>query len=196
MRHLDYIAGIRCVAVDHWNRDQQWDNVYSFYDPSDRFIKIRKDQFIDRTKIEVALLIALGESLLGDYAASKVMEEVEKDGVVLGKVYHLAIKGEKERNCYFTTSQLSEFMRLARMHEVQAGQHYTRLINGDEGFTPPGLLMGLTYTWYLENRLATHIEYKMTVMKIPQTDLIPEQKRMVGRREHIISFFRDVVFCG
>jgi hypothetical protein len=196
LRHLDYIAGVRCVAAEHWNRDQQWDNVYSFYDPTDRFIKIRKDQFVDITKIEVALLIAIGESLLGDYAASKVMEEVVKEKIALGKVYHLLIKGEEERNCYFTTAQLSEFMLLARMHEVEAGHHYTRLINGDEGFTPPGLLMGLTYTWYLENRLATHIEYKMTVMKIPQTDLIPEQKRMVGRRERIISFFRDVVFSG
>lgn len=196
LRHLDYISGIRCVSAESWNRDQQWDNVYSFYDPSDRYINIRKDQFTDRTKIEVALLIALGESLLGDYAESKIMEEVVKDGVCLGKVYHLVIKREPKRTCYFTTAQLNEFMQLGRMHEVSNGRHYTRLINGDEGFTPPGLLMGLTYTWYLENRLATHIEYKMTVMKIPQTDLIPEQKRMVGRRERIISFFRDVVFCG
>ena len=89
---------------------------------------------------------------------------------------------------------IRSYYELARMHEVTLGRHYTRLINGDEGFTPPGLLMGLTYTWYLENRLATHIEYKMTVMKIPQTDLIPEQKRMVGRQQRTISFFRDVVF--
>jgi len=194
LRHLDYISGICCVSAELWGRDQQWDNVYSFYDPADRMIKIRKDQFTDKSKIEVALLIALGESLLGDYAKSKKMVDLISDGIALGKVYHLHLQEENKRTCYLTSEQLGEFLQLARMHEVTLGRHYTRLINGDEGFTPPGLLMGLTYTWYLENRLATHIEYKMTVMKIPQTDLIPEQKRMVGRQQRTISFFRDVVF--
>lgn len=194
LAHLEYVAGIRCIAVDHWNRDQRWDNVYGFYDPEDRLIKIRKDQVGDRNKLEVALLIALGESLLGDYALEKTMADVVQEGIVIGKVYHLRLRGEKERSCYFTTPQLDDYLQLARMHAAGPGNHYTRLINGDEGFTPPGLLMGLMYAWYLENRLATHIEYKMTVMKIPQTDLIPEQKKMVGRRERIISFFRDVVF--
>ena len=57
--------------------------------------------------------------------------------------------------------------------------HYTRLVNNGEGFTPPGLLMGLMYAWYIDNRFASHIEYKMSVMKINQTDLIPEQLKMV-----------------
>lgn len=194
LSHLDYITGIRCVAVHNWHRDQQWDNVYTFYDPDDQFIKIRKDQFGDPNKLEVAMLIALGESLLGDYAQEKSMRDVEQEGVSIGKVYDLRIRDEHERRCYFTTEQLDEYLKLSRMYRTNSYRHYTRLINGEEGFTPPGLLMGLMYAWYLENRLATHIEYKMTVMKIPQTDLIPEQKKMVTRRERIISFFRDVVF--
>ena len=72
--------------------------------------------------------------------------------------------------------------------------HYTRLINNGERFTPPGLLMGLMYAWYVDNRFATHIEYKMSVMKINQTDLIPEQLKMVDRRRKMIAFFKDVVF--
>lgn len=193
LSHLEYVSGIRCVASHNWHRDQQWDNVYSFFDPDDRFIKIRKDQFGDITKLEVALLIALGESLLGNYALEKKMSDIEQ-GVAVGKVYDLQIRDERERICYFTTEQLDEYLKLSRMYRATSHCNYTRLINGEEGFTPPGLLMGLMYTWYLENRLATHIEYKMTVMKIPQTDLIPEQKKMVNRRERIISFFRDVVF--
>ncbi len=54
--------------------------------------------------------------------------------------------------------------------------------------------MGLIYAWYLENRLASHIEYKMSVMQINQTDLIPEQLKMFLRREKMIAFFREVVF--
>jgi len=196
LKHLEYIAGFRCIDVKHWHRDQKWDNVFGFYDPEDRMIKIRKDQFADRNRLEVALLIALGESLLGNYALSKTMMDVVENGIALGKVYHLQLRPEEDRFCYFTTAQLGEYLHLARMYAAGSAFHYTRLINGDEGFTPPGLLMGLMYAWYLENRLASHIEYKMTVMKIPQTDLIPEQKRMAGRREMIISFFRDVVFAG
>jgi uncharacterized cofD-like protein len=194
LSHLDYITGIRCVDVTNWHRDQQWDNVYSFYDPDDGLIKIRKDQFAEKGKLEVALLIAIGESLLGNYALKKSVADVVQDNIPLGKVYHLYLRSEGERNCFFTTEQLDEYLSLARMYRGDSYHHYTRLINGDEGFTPPGLLMGLMYAWYLENRIATHIEYKMTVMKIPPTDLIPEQKKMVGRREKIISFFRDVVF--
>ncbi|MFV0437994.1 MAG: 2-phospho-L-lactate transferase CofD family protein [Desulfopila sp.] len=194
LAHLEFIAGVCCVPETSWGRDQKWDNVYSFYDPGDKMIKIRKDQFLDKDKLEVALLIAIGESLLGNYAKSKSMHDLVSDGISLGKVYHLHIERENKRTCYLSSEQLGEFLKLARMHEIAPGRHYTRLINGDEGFTPPGLLMGLTYAWYLENRLATHIEYKMTVMKIPQTDLIPEQKRIVGRRQHTVSFFREVIF--
>lgn len=194
LQHLDYISGISCVEETNWNRDQQWDNVFSFYEPTTRRINIRQDQFAVSGRLEAALLIALGESLLGDYAEQKVMADVLQDTLHLGKVYHLHLRPESSRCCYFTDHELAEFLQLARMHEVAPGRHYTRLINGAEGFTPPGLMLGLTYAWYLENRLATHIEYKMTVMKIPQTDLIPEQQRMAGRRERTISFFREVVF--
>ena len=69
------------------------------------------------------------------------------------------------------------------------------MVNGREGFTPPGLLMGLIYAWYLDNRFASHIEYKMAVMRIDHSDLIPEQVRMKSRREKLTIFFREVVFC-
>ncbi len=55
--------------------------------------------------------------------------------------------------------------------------------------------MGLLYAWYLDNTLATHIDYKMAILKIPQADLIPEQKNMVARRREMIAFFREVVFA-
>ncbi len=195
LTHLEYITGVCCVELESWPRDQQWDNVYSFYDIADGRIKIRRDQFSDLQKLEVAFLIALGESLLGNYALTKEVCEVVIDNLCLGKVYHLFLREQSERRCFLSADQLDEYLRLTRMFPGGNCNHYTRLINGEEGFTPPGLYMGLMYAWYLENRLASHIEYKMTVMKIPPTDLIPEQKKMVTRRKKLISFFREVVFC-
>ena len=194
LSHLDYFEGLHCIDPEHWNRDQQWDNVFSFYDPVDRCIKIRGDQALIRQKLEVAFMIALGESLLGDYAQKKMMKKVEIDLLDLGRVYHLFLKPKEERFCFLNHEQLCTFLYLARMCSTTDENHYTRLINNHEGFTPPGLLMGLMYAWYIDNRFATHIEYKMSVMKINQTDLIPEQLNMVERRRKMIEFFKEVVF--
>lgn len=194
LRHLDYFAGFHCIGREHWHRDQQWDNVFSFFDPEDKCIKIRADQILIREKLEVALMIALGESLLGNYAEKKVMEKVEVDRIHLGRVYHLFLRPRKERDCFLSQEQLSAFLVLARMCPTKDENHYTRLVNNHEAFTPPGLLMGLMYAWYIDNRFASHIEYKMSVMKIKQTDLIPEQLRMADRRRKMIAFFKEIVF--
>jgi len=194
LRHLEYCAGLHCIAPAYWNRDQQWDNVFSFFDPEDKCIKIRGDQVRIRHKLEVALMIALGESLLGNYAARKIMKEVEIDHMRLGRVYHLFLRPMEQRDGFFSHEQLCSFLSLARMCSTSDENHYTRLVNDNEGFTPPGLLMGLMYAWYIDNRFATHIEYKMSVMKINQTDLIPEQLNMVDRRRQMIEFFKTVVF--
>lgn len=194
LAHLQFFKDIHCIAKDKWNRDQKWDNVFSFFDPDDSCIKIRADQVGKRQFLEIAIMIALGESLLGNYAKSKIMENVVLGGVHLGRVYHLRLNSDATRKCYFTDEQLKAFLDLARMSPADDENHYTRLINRDEGFTPPGLLMGLMYAWYLDNRMATHIEYKMSVLKINQSGLIPEQLRMASRRQNMIQFYRNVVF--
>ncbi len=194
LQHLNYFDSIYCIDQQYWNRDQQWDNVFSFFDPGDRSIKIRGDQTGVKQKLEIALMIALGESLLGDYAEKKVMNDVEIDSLPLGRVYHLFLKKKDQCKCYLTQEQVRSFLALARMCSTDNENHYTRLINKGEGFTPPGLLMGLMYAWYIDNRLASHIEYKMSVMKINQTDLIPEQMKMACRRRKMVSFFKDVIF--
>lgn len=194
LAHLEYFQGIECIDRSCWNRDQQWDNVFSFFDPEDKCIKIRGDQVSVRQKLEVALMIAMGESLLGDYAENKEMKHVVVDELHLGRAYHLHLREKERRTCFLTHEQLRSFLSLARMCATNDENHYTRLVNNDEGFTPPGLLMGLMYAWYIDNRLASHIEYKMSVMKIKQTDLIPEQLKMAGRRSRLIGFFREIVF--
>lgn len=194
LSHLHYFKDIYCIDQEHWDRDQKWDNVFSFFDLNDHCIKIRTDQALDRRSLEVGLMIALGESLLGNYAKSKVMEDISKDSIHLGRVYHLRRMHDDELMCYFNGEQLKDFLLLARMCPTGDPHHYTRLINSGEGFTPPGLLMGLMYAWYIDNRMATHIEYKMSVLKINRSGLIPEQLKMASRSRNMIQFFREVVF--
>ncbi len=197
LEHLQYFNSLIFIDKKKWRRDQKWDNVFSFYDIDDKVIKIRMDLLDEQDKLEVAFLVALGESLLGNYAAVKRVEPVEKDGVRLGKVYNLRISPVGQRICFFNDDELCNYLVLARMvRNNHDKSHFTRIINGDEGFTPPGLLMGLLYTWYLENRFATNIEYKMSVMQIKHSDLIPEQIKMLNRRQEVISFFREVVFSN
>jgi uncharacterized cofD-like protein len=195
LAHLRFVKGVQCIATEEWKRDQNWDRVYSFYDPYDGYVKIRQDQFNSETDLEVAFLVALGQSLLGNYAASKEIIPITIDGTFLGKVYHLHLRESEKRETFFTDYDLAEYLRLSRMvQDAEDTSHFTRLVNGREGFTPPGLLFGLTYAWYLDNRFASHIEYKMAVIKIDHSDLIPEQIRMRSRREELTVFFREVVF--
>jgi uncharacterized cofD-like protein len=195
LSHLSFFTDIHCISPKNWNRDQKWDNVFSFFDLDDRSIKIRTDQISSRRNLEIGLMIALGESLLGNYAKSKVMHEVVQKALYLGRVYHLQLHETENRHCYFTNDQLKRFLLLSRMCPTENENHYTRLINSNEGFTPPGLLMGLMYAWYIDNRFASHIEYKMSVLKINRSGLIPEQLKMASRRRDMIQFFRDVVFA-
>ena len=73
-------------------------------------------------------------------------------------------------------------------------QVHTRLLNGEEGFTPPGLLFGLVFAWYLDNRFAAHIEYKMAILRMDVPDMIPEQVKVCSRRRRLVDFFRHRVF--
>ncbi|MCG2744669.1 MAG: 2-phospho-L-lactate transferase CofD family protein [Desulfobacteraceae bacterium] len=195
LAHLDYVRGIVCVDQELWRRSQKWDSVFSFYDPEDGLIKIRQDQLVQEKTFEVAFLVALGQSLLGNYAHHKEMQPLMIDDVFLGKVYHLHLLPAPQRSCWFSDEELRCYLELSRMLPASNDTgHFTRLINGDEGFTPPGMLMGLNYAWYLDNRFASHVEYKMAVMKIAPSSLIPEQVKMLGRRQRMVRFFREVVF--
>ncbi|MEJ2688814.1 MAG: 2-phospho-L-lactate transferase CofD family protein [Deltaproteobacteria bacterium] len=193
--HLDLVTGISLVPRQNWRRRQDWDKIYAFYDPADRRIKIRQDVEPGSERFEIGFLVALGQSLLGNYAARKEMQPVERLGEALGKVFMLTMRPDKERESFFSRDQLHAYLLLARM---VAAKHtplfYTRLVNGGEGFTPPGLLFGLTYAWYLDNRFAAHIEYKMSICRTPLSDLIPEQLRTTERRRRLVDFFRETVF--
>jgi hypothetical protein len=185
------------ILVDpvHWSRCQEWDNVFSFYAPEDKMIVLRADQAEQAARLEMAFLVALGQSLLGNYAAEKDMRPIREGGERIGRIYQLTLRPPGDRVCFFESAELDTYLRLARMRRSETNSlFYTRLVNAEEGFTPPGLLFGLFYTWYLDNRHASHIEYKMSIMRNTVSDLIPEQVKIVGRREGLIDFFRKTVF--
>ncbi|MCF6290013.1 MAG: YvcK family protein [Desulfobacterales bacterium] len=193
--HLDTVRGIHLVDTAAWSRCQQWDNVFSFYDPVDGLIKIRHDVLSRPGRFEVALLVALGQSLLGDYAAEKQMENLERAGQVMGKIFHLTIRPAGEYRSFLNARELDTYLTLARMVRSPGNEyHYTRLINGSEGFTPPGLLFGMTFAWYLDNRFAAYLEYKMAIMRNEISNLIPEQVKVYARRQALVDFFRRTVF--
>jgi hypothetical protein len=193
--HLHSVRAVCLVNTDCWQRCQQWDNVFSFYDADEGCIKIRRDQVSDLQRLEMAFLVGLGQSLLGNYALEKRMDDVLYQGQQVGRIYCLTVREEYHLRCFLTARELDTYLLLSRMHPA-AGQerHYTRIINGSEGFTPPGLLFGLLFAWYLDNRFAPNIDYKMSIMKNELSNLIPEQVRLVHRREKLIHFFRENVF--
>lgn len=195
LSHLSYIKGVSRVEKGLWDRSQKWDNVFSYYDPVDSLIKIHKDVFDDPQQFEIAFLVALGQSLLGNYAADKQSRPIEEDGEVIGKVFKLTVESSDKQLCFFSAAELDQYLCLSRMHPCSSDELvYTRITNGKEGFTPPGMLFGLMYAWYLDNRFASHIEYKMSILNMSVTDLIPEQVKVFERRKAMVDFFRTVVF--
>jgi len=193
--HLAFFDGVELVAVADWPRSQEWDNIFSFYEPESRLIKIRDDISQRPYYFELAFLVGLGQSLLGNYAALKAMQPLETAGEQLGSLYRITLCPPDRRRCFFNEVELRRYLCLARMKQSDAEPHsFTRVVNGDEGFTPPGLFFGLTYAWYLDNRFASHIEYKMSIFRMGISELIPYQATMYHRRRELVDFFRQVVF--
>lgn len=195
LSHLDYLAGVALFDAEKWQEVQEWNNVFSFYDPRDRMIKMRREVMADPAQLEVGLLIALGQSLLGNYAAEKSRLPVQRAGESLGYEFRLELRDSAELCSLLDLEELDRFLLLVRMRRsTRKNRVYTRLVNGEEGFTPPGLFFGLTYAWYLDNRYAPHVDFKMSIGRISPYELIPEQKKDAARRQAVIDFFRTVVF--
>jgi uncharacterized cofD-like protein len=195
LEHLQFLRGITLVEPEAWKRCQEWDNIFSFYDPHDQRIKIRQDQAENLNRFEMVFLVALGQSLLGNYALSKRMEDISSGEERVGRVYRLKVREKEQLSAFLEPEDLDTYLQLSRMHLLEGRDRvYTRVINPQEGFTPPGLFFGLFYAWYLDNRFAANIEYKMSIMGNAISDLIPEQIRIVDRRRKTIDFFRERIF--
>lgn len=194
-KHLTAPQSFLLVDADLWKQTQEWDNITSSYQPEARRILVRADLPDRPERFETALLVALGQSILGNYVAEKGMEPLLYRGNPVGLLYRLRLRPEPELDSLLSHADLGRYLELTRMRPCSSDPAvYTRAVNRGEGFTPPGLFFGLFYAWYLDNALAPNIEYKMAIMRHGKSVMIPEQMSMSRRRGETIDFFREKVF--
>lgn len=194
--HLSFAAGIRTIAKTSWERSTEWDNILAYYDPEDRYIKLRED-LLDAggRRVTEDILIALGESLLGNYAARKSVRELRWEGGLLGKIFEIELRPPARRRTFLSDSELREYLRLAQLEPGRGDpMRFRMLVNGNDAFTPPGLLFGLLYAWYLDNRFGGVVDYEMSLLRWKITELIPKPSMERSRLQRRVDFFRRVVF--
>lgn len=194
--HLRAVQGISLISTARWSRCQQWDSIFSFYDPEDGCLKIRQDQVEEQNLLEMPLLVALGQSLLGNYCEEKQLEPVLFHGQQVGRIYWLAVRERQELNGFLSGEELDEFLQLAQLTRLAKQRRlYARTVNGEEGFMPPGLLFGQLFAWYLDNRFALNIDHAMMPpLKNETAGLVVKQTETARRQEKLITFFRERVF--
>ena len=123
------------------------------------------------------------------------MDDLVINQETVGRIYRLKMRESGQLVSFLPPEDLHAYLLLSRMHSSAHEERlYSRIVNPGEGFTPPGLFFGLFYAWYLDNRFAPNIEYKMSIMRNDISDLIPEQVRIVDRRRRTIEFFREKIF--
>jgi len=188
-KHLAFFKGVSILTTEQWKRSIEWDNILSYFDPEDRYIKLHQTLLSQPRRLEEDLLIALGESLLGRYIESR--RWVQLSGA---RRYEIVLRPEAERDCYLSNRQLHEYLQLARMiPDPENGLIYRITINQDGGFFPSGLLFGLIYSWYLTGRGLT-AEYEMTLLRWPAKMLNPLHVKDRIRKESMVTFFRTEIF--
>ncbi len=60
--HLEFVRSVTLVESRPPGGCRGGDNIYSFYDPTDGHIKIRRDQADNLGRFEMVFLVALGQS--------------------------------------------------------------------------------------------------------------------------------------
>ncbi len=194
--HLDQFVGIKVIPVNRWKRSTEWDKVLGYFDPQDRYLKIHQQLMHgDPERLQEDILIGMGEALLGRYFLEKRLEPLVVDGERVGKIYSIHLAPEQERQSFLKDEELRTYLGLAKMRQSAAHKDVYRIIlNGDEGFMAPGLLFGLLYAWYLNNRYGGVADYDMSMVRWKVSDLIPHQTQEMIARRDLIAFFRTVVF--
>lgn len=194
--HIDQFAGIRVVSVSRWKRSTEWDKVLGYFDPEDGFVKLHASLLKgDPSRLHEDILIGIGEALLGRYVLEKGIEPLRVDGEAAGQVYRIRLAKPRDRGCFLTDSELRTYLELVKMVQSEADPDVYRIVvNGDQGFMPPGLQFGLLYAWYLNNAYGGLADYEMSLVRWPMRDLVPLQTQTMVARRRLVRFFRDVVF--
>lgn len=196
LHHLDYFRGIQVVPARSWRRSTEWDKILGYYEPEDGYIKIHESLTRgEQGRLVEDILIAMGESLLGNYVLWKRVQPLADDGGQRGKIFEVYLRGPGQRRCFLGDRQLREYLGLAQLVTSARDENlFFMLINDNEAFTPPGLLFGLIYAWYLNNQLGGVVDYEMSLLKWNISELIPKQSMERTRRSQLVEFFRNHVF--
>jgi uncharacterized cofD-like protein len=193
--HLKFFRAAQIIPASRWTRSKEWDNVLGYYDPEDGLLKIHEQVSDDPERIRDNLLIALGESLLGQYVEGRCWVNPENGNQWGARRYEIRLRPVEERRCFLDDGALRSYLRLARMmpkpHDPNT---FGITLNDREGFLPPGLLFGLLYAWYLNNAYGEIMEYEMSLLRWPPQKLIPYQLEERTRKQALVRFFRNVVF--
>lgn len=193
--HLGFFSAIKAVDEVAWSRSIAWDNVLGYYDPLKNMIVLHKRLFDDHDRLQGNILIALGESLLGNYIRNRrwVHSPANREWGV--RRFEITLQEKEDLYSFLTLRQLHEYLILARMVPHPKKRNvYSITLNNNEGFLPPGLLFGLMYAWYLDNALSPIMENEMLILSVPERDLIPHQAQEYQRKKRLIDFFRKEVF--
>lgn len=194
--HLDYVQGVQMIPKKQWARSTEWDNILGYYDPQEGTLKIHEHLLKGSDhRLTEDLLIALGESLLGNYFRSKSVREVREEGESVGKIFEIELQPLRARKTFLTDPELREYLRLAQLSSSPGEpDRFRMVINGNEAFTPPGLLFGLLYAWYVNNRFGGIVDYEMSLIRWKISELIPKPSMVRTRMQEQVEFFRRVVF--
>ena len=196
LEHLSFVRGIQVIRTSKWARSTEWDNILGYYDPEDKYIKIHQYLLKEREdRLREDILIALGESLLGNYYQKKSIWELQEGDAFFGKVFEIHLRPPKDRKSFLRHAELKEYLHLAHLRPLPGKpDRFCMLINGNDAFTPPGLLFGLLYAWYCNNRFGGVIDYEMSLLRWKMSELIPKPSMERTRMQAQIEFFRRVVF--
>jgi len=193
--HLSLFSSLHAVPAASWQRSTAWDNVLGYYDPEQQRILVHSRLLKDPDRLRHTILIALGESLLGNYIARRrwvTSTPLSAWGV---RRYEITLRPDRQRVCFLSAQQLHRYLMLARMVPHPSRHHvYGITLNNDDGFLPPGLLFGLMYAWYLDAAAAPIMENEMAILHLPAQKLIPHQAQEYHRKKALINFFRTEVF--
>ncbi|MCX5896189.1 MAG: 2-phospho-L-lactate transferase CofD family protein [Proteobacteria bacterium] len=194
--HLRYCKGVKLISSQSWMRSTEWDNILGYFDPLDAYIKIHENLLkCPEIRLIEDLLIALGESLLGTYFQWKQVRPLTDGGRPVGKIFEIKLQKPAHRYCFLADQELRRYLQLAQFSPSHKDNDiYYMAINASEAFTPPGLLFGLLYAWYLNNQLGGGIEHEMSIMQWKISQLIPKQSMERARWQNLVEFFRSVVF--
>ena len=187
--HLRHFGGVTVIPAHRWNRSTELDNILGYFDPADGYLKLHEDLLQNPSRLREDFLVALGESLLGQYIEKR--RWIKQNGA---RCYEIVLRQAAERECFLSDAQLAAYLQLARMTpDPSDSRTYRITINNDGGFLPPGLLFGMLYSWYLCGSGFT-MEYEMTLLRWPLKSLIPLHVRDRVRKKALVTFFRTVIF--